>query len=283
MKKLLPLIFLLAAPLHAASPAAGPSISVNYTVVGWGQEISGLKVRMGTGFQELGVIPLFDKGREFKYVGSNKMELFSQTPKLSHVAGKPPVELPVATVEIPSGMPRVMILLAPKGDGYQAIVVPDDLASVPAGQALVMNLCQQPLGIKANQEAPFKLGLRQSKLLRPGDRALMHLDVYSQAGEAWDKVNNFFLPLPPTYQTIVFFFKSDSDYFKNVDNKITDSVQMIVLRHDLKAGSAATPVSSASPAVGNPDPNAATGDQAAPNVPAGATAAAKPATATRRF
>jgi hypothetical protein len=224
MKKLLLLALLTVSQAFAQSP----SVSINFTVIGWGQAITGLKYKNGAKFTDFGTIPLFEKSRRFKYTGPSQLQIFNATPAQDK-SGK---ETPVAVAQIPAGMTRAMILIAPQGPNYQCIVIPDDMATIPAGQAMVMNLSPQPLGIRGNTDAPFLLKQRESKLLRPGKQELLQLDVNQQEGTEWKKIRNFFLPLPSTCQTMIFFLKSDSDYFKNIDGRVSKPIQTVVLRND---------------------------------------------------
>ena len=126
-----------------------------------------------------------------------------------------------------------MILLSPQGDHYQAMVVPDDLDTVPGGQALVMNLCKTHLAIRTNKKDLFNLAPGESKLVSPGSKALLLLQMEVGIQEpdfGWKKSDNCFLPLPAAYQTMIFFLTSDSGYFKDIDGRTLKPTQMVVLR-----------------------------------------------------
>jgi hypothetical protein len=250
MKSLLTSLFLFAGILlsFGQTPAVSPApehVDIKFTLVGWGQEIANLEYRTSGSIKKTGVIPLFTRSKKFEYSGPAALEFYREpadgekkTTEKNRV---------VATATIPSGLKRAMILMAPQGDRYQAMVVPDDLDSVPGGQALVMNLCDTPIAIRTNKTDVFTLAPGAGKLVSPGTKSLLllQMEVGVQENSVWKKSDNCFLPLPPAYQTVVFFLKSDSDYFKDVDGRVIKPTQMVVLREPVEAS--APPIAAATP------------------------------------
>lgn len=220
---------------QGATPAP-PQVNIKLTFVGWGQEIDGLKYRQSGSLKDIGVIPLFTRSKAFDYSGPAVIEFYKEGLKIG--TKKPSdKDAVVATATIPAGLKRVMILLSAQGDRYQALVVPDDLDSVPAGQALVMNLCDTPIAIRTNKSETFSLAPGGGKLVRPGTKSalLLQMEVGVQLNSVWTKTDNCFLPLPSGYQTVVFFLRSDSAYFKDVDGRLLKPMQMIVLREPVES------------------------------------------------
>lgn len=231
MKRVFLLCVALASLAFGQNPASeAQRISIEFTVVGWGQEITDLAYRQGGTLKKLEVIPLFKKSKTFRYTGPSTIKFYRQTGTATEPRQDPAEDSAVATVAIPAELKRVMILLSPQAEGYQALVVPDDLNSIPTGQALIMNLATVRLALRANKTTGFALAPGESKLVRPGTKSLLQMEVAYQKGDGWKKSDNFFLPLPSTYQTTILFLHSDSDYFKNVDGAIQNPIQMVVLR-----------------------------------------------------
>lgn len=245
MKALLPhLLFLIGISIaFGQTPTATPAhVDIKFTLVGWGSQITDLEYRNSGSFKKLGEIPLFKRSESYEYSGSSSLEFYREpVPGEKKVPDKDRV---VATAAIPAGLKRVMILLAPQGDHYGALVVPDDLDSVPPGQALIMNLCDSNIAIRTNKTETFPLSPGSSKLVGPGKKSLLllQMEVGVQQDSVWKKSDSCFLPLPTGYQTMIFFLKSDSDYFKDMDGRVLKPTQMIVFREPVE-----TPAQSATP------------------------------------
>lgn len=226
------------------TPPATPApehVDIKFTLVGWGQEITGLDYRTSGSLKKTGAIPLFTRSKPFEYSGPATLQFYREP-----AAGEKPLpekDRVVATANIPPGLKRAMILMTPQDDRYQVLVVPDDLDSVPGGQALVMNLCDTSIAIRTNKTDVFTLSPRAGKLVSPGTKSvlLLQMEVGVQEGSAWKKSDNCFLPLPPAYQTVVFFLKSDSDYFKDVDGRVIKPTQMVVLREPVEQAAPPAP------------------------------------------
>ena len=219
------------------TPPATPApehVNIKFTLVGWGQEITGLEYRSSGSLKKTGAIPLFTRSKPIEYSGPAALQFFRE-PAADEKSSQEKDRV-VATASIPTGLKRAMILMTPQNDRYQTLVVPDDLDSVPGGQALVMNLCDTSIAIRTNKTDVFTLAPRASKLVRPGTKSLLllQMEVGVQENSVWKKSDNCFLPLPPAYQTVIFFLKSDSDYFKDVDGRVIKPTQMVVMREQIE-------------------------------------------------
>lgn len=240
MKLLCSLLLLAGLSIAFGQEPTPPSdiVNIKFTLVGWGKQITDLEYRQAGSLKRIGTIPLFTRSKSFDYSGPDTLQFYRQP--ATGETKTPEKDRIVATAAIPHGLKRAMVLLSPQGDRYQAMVVPDDIDTVPGGQALVMNLCDTSIAIRTNKTDVFALAPGERKLVSPGSKALLLLQMevgVQQKDSSWKKSDNCFLPLPPAYQTIIFFLKSDADYFKDVDGRVLKPTQMIVLREAVETAS----------------------------------------------
>lgn len=238
------------------TPRSDEHVNLKFTVVGWGDAFENLAYRQNGTLKKLGHVPIFARSDVFEYSGPVVFELY-KTPSAAASASDPssrPSEpqassltasqdkkkLPVATVLLPTNAKRVMILVSAQNDRYQMMVVPDELDEVPSGQAKLINLSPSTVAIQTNKKDSFTLGVQQNRLVSPNPDGLMQMQIAFKAGSEWKKADNTFLRLPKDYRTVVFFLKSNSAYFKDVDGKTTSLIETVVMREPLAEPSASS-------------------------------------------
>jgi len=216
------------AELSGAS-ASGPSATVEFTIIGWAGEVSGLSYRQNGNLHSLQV-PAYARSPVYKYSGPAQMGFYVKNP----AAGKPgtssePKEMPVATVTLDPGVKRYTVLIAGGDNRYQAQAIADDEDKFPVGRARILNLCPFRLAIRCNQTSTVTLDSRQSAIVSPGaDHVLAAETVYELGGE-WKRANSDFIPAPPDRQTSIFLLHSEAKHFRSVDG-IGSVLQMFILR-----------------------------------------------------
>ena len=142
-----------------------------------------------------------------------------KTPKLAALAPLPP------------GCARVTVLLAPLGKGmFQAYVIDDDPAKLPAGKVRVHNLSPHQISVRCG-------GAKEAKILKPRDAFIADAPdgyfVYELAYQkdgAWEYQENNVVPVRPGTQTQFVVLQSDNGHFLSHDGSKSGFLQLVVLR-----------------------------------------------------
>ncbi|MES2982017.1 MAG: hypothetical protein V4727_06860 [Verrucomicrobiota bacterium] len=222
------IIFFATCSATLAQQPVKKDISVTFSLIGWGQAIESIEYRTGGKMEKITDVPLFDKSKPQKYNGSPDIGFFLPKPEID-AEGNP---IPAAVASIPTNAERVLILLVSDGNTrYRAIVIPDDIAAVPGGKALLINLCETSVAVRTNKTDSFLLEENKTQLVSPSKNSLtLQMELGVKNLDEWYKVESNFIPLPDKYQTLVFFLQSQSEHFTNIDGNITKPIQIVVLR-----------------------------------------------------
>ncbi|MBW8780509.1 MAG: DUF4397 domain-containing protein [Verrucomicrobia bacterium] len=210
-------------------PDSGPSVNTEFTLVGWAGQVSELAYRKNGRLQPVNA-PAFERSKAYKYSGPARMGFY--LPKNPAAKPKPDskdTETPVATVTFEPGVKHYTVLLAEKNSNYQAQAIADDDGKFPVGSARVFNLCPMRLAIRCNQAGTTTLAPGKWEILNPGADHVLAAESAYEAKGTWLRANMDYIPVPPEWQTSVFFLLSDANYFKSIDG-VGSRVQMIILR-----------------------------------------------------
>jgi len=205
-------------------------VSCQFSVVGWGKSISGLYYQTGENLEVMEEIPLFEKSKDYPYRGEGTIYFFDSSEKSSSA------RKPVAAAKIPTGSSHIMVLLAPKEDGYIAHSLRDDPSNIPIGKGMVINLTPHPLGMRLKDSEPVRIESGKQTLVHADAKKLVQMEMHYQVDEKWMKFTNVILPVRPTQQTLIIFLASDSAYFRSIDHQAAEPIQMIVLSNDHSSG-----------------------------------------------
>lgn len=204
-------------------------VSVDFTVVGWDSDVSGLAYQQ-KGAEKPLKIPEFQRSQVYHYTGPQEMGIYAANAKPVAPGVDPKgAETPVAIVRFEPGMTSVTILLAKSAAGYDSIVIPDDVGNFPVGQARLQNLSRYPVAVRFNQREPFALKPGEIRFVDPAGLILDSEMAYNKDG-AWVSLPRSYIPVPSGHQTAIFFLQSDAGYFKTVDGRGTGDLQITTLR-----------------------------------------------------
>lgn len=221
-----PIISLLAVALMALCPSAKaddntgqPNVSVQFSVVGWGEKPAKLTYKNAGKFTPLDVTP-FARSPVYSYTGSAQMDLYDKSTE-----GKP---AKVGTVDFIPTAKHFTVLLGGQGGHYSARVIADDESLFPMGSARVFNLTNTSMMFRYNQKAVVSIPSGQHEIVHPrSDFQLVTETAFNRNGQ-WKRSNDDFIYVPPDSQVSVFYFESDLNYFKSIDGGSRD-IQLIVL------------------------------------------------------
>lgn len=136
-----------------------------------------------------------------------------------------------ALVPLPRGCARVTVLLAPVGKGmFQAYVIDDDPAKLPAGKVRVHNLSPHQISVRCG-------GTKEPKVLTTGnafiadapDGYFVYELAYQKDG-AWEYQENNVVPVRPGDQTQFVVLQSGHGHFLSLDGSKSGFLQLVVLR-----------------------------------------------------
>lgn len=201
-----------------------PVVTVTFTVVGWSGEPAALF------YQQAGrhvpfEAPPFTRSKSYRYTGPAQMDIYAS----GEAAGKPAPAVKAGTVVFPVGPKRFTVLLGGQNGHYMSRVIADDEEGFPVGTARVFNLTSTRMLIRYNQKNAAVILAEKNEILRPRpDFQLVAETAFERNGQ-WKRSNDDFIYTPPDSQTSVFYFESDSSYFKSIDGGARD-IQLVVLR-----------------------------------------------------
>ena len=214
----------------SAEDTATPSrVSVQFTVVGWNGETLNLAYEQA-GKPVVMEVPPFARSKVFTYVGPAKMDLYAS------YGETPPAK--VGSVLFPSGSSRFTVLIGGSGGHYLTRVIMDDYAVFPLGTARVLNLTSSRMLLRYNQAKTVIIASGEDEILRPrADFQFVAETAFEQGGK-WRRSNDDFIHVPADGRTSVFYFESDSSYFKSIDGG-SRAVQLLILQEESEKPSTA--------------------------------------------
>lgn len=209
-------------------PDSGPFVNTEFTVVGWAGQVSELAYRKNDRLQPIDA-PAFERSKVYKYSGPARMGFYLPKDPDAKPKADSKNAAPVATVTLEPGVKRYTVLLAGKNGNYQAQAIADDEGKFPVGNARVFNLCPMRLAIRCNQANTTTLAPGKWEILSPGADHVLAAESAYEAKGTWLRANMDYIPVPPEWQTSIFFLLSDASYFKSIDG-VGSRVQLIILR-----------------------------------------------------
>lgn len=213
-------------------PVAANSVSVDFSVVGWGGEIKNLAYLNKNRLIRLGVAE-FVPSTYYSYAGPAKMDLYRMDD--AAVASVDALkDRRVGSVTFDPELKKATVLLSKMGDGYAAIVIPADTEKFPVGQARLQNLSSKSVSILCNKRTLVTIGPGEVQWVKPDDKSILDADMAYQESDRWVRFERSYFPVLKTQQTAIFFLKSDSNFFKTANGaSVGGGVQVLTLRFPL--------------------------------------------------
>ncbi len=241
--------------LSAATEPSKEFVSLSFSVVSWGNAIPDLYYKSGSKNKEIPA-PSFEPSALFQYKGPAELVLYRdphrvQTQTPASAADRytilrenvPPAsadtthkpkeeqEIEVARVLLPANESRVTLLMTPTSSGsYQCFAIPGDPKKFPYGQAMLLNLYNQPLTIRFNRSETVRLNPKESKVVAPNANSSLLIEVAAYQNDKWKRLLDNIFTLHNDEQVTVIFSRGDYEFFRTGTGDVGSKVHVTVLR-----------------------------------------------------
>jgi hypothetical protein len=182
--------------------AGSPLFALEFRVLSWSGSINDVRFRNGRAEtvisgEETSLSPLY------KVDGAGPLKLYRTLEKEEKA-----VEEAVATLPLPEGLTRALLMLSPVADApgtYTGMWLDDAAEANPAGTLRVYNFTSRNLAVKAGDwQAVLAPKATDQFRFDPAARSLP-VQVAARIGEAWQRVVNYSQPVRPRYHLLAIF------------------------------------------------------------------------------
>lgn len=214
-------------------PVVIKQISLVFSVLGWDGEIKNLGYLKNNHLTPLKVSE-FTPSAYYSYAGPAKMDLYMTDDRSASATVDKMEDKPVGSVVFDPELKRAMVLLSKTSEGYASVVIPVDRDKFPAGQARFQNLSSKPVSILCNKKTLVTIAPGEVKWVKPDDKNILDADMAYYDSDRWVKLERNYFPILQTQQTMIFFLKSGSDFFKTANGaSVGGDIQVLTLRFPL--------------------------------------------------